>query len=254
MTWSFRFAPLLLLVAFAVPARAQDEGFELLDRGRLVAYHGDTPIATERFLYERSADSLVIIAHADRRKRAPDGTDKPYKKSMTLVARAEDFGLIRYTSTESFYQHVISRNISPNDTMLVIFMEVDGRGVGSSIDRPPGRFFAVDQGLFSLFDVVARNVHGRLFGPRPLQLVVLGEDSKAVEATVSPAGHDTVGWGGRRVITERVVLADSSGTFTLWLSPEGHLLRLENEKLGLVVMREPPEAPAPARRRRSANR
>ena len=83
---------------------------------------------------------------------------------------------------------------------------------------------------------------------------MLGEDSKTVQATATPAGADTVTWGGRRVITQRVLLADSSGTFTLWLSPEGHLLRLENEKQGLVVMREPPETPAPTKHHKPASR
>jgi len=245
---------LLAVLAMAGIARAQDAGFELVDRGRLVAFHGDTPIATERFLYERSADTLVILAHASRRQTAEDGTVTPYVKSMTLIARADDFGLVRYASTETFGKHRITRNITPNDTLIVVDTDVDQRGAGNSIERPPGRFFAIDPGLFTLFDIVGRNLHGRIYGPRPVQLVVLGEEAQSVQATATPAGNDTVTWGGRRVVTERVTLADSSGTFTLWLSPEGHLLRFEDPARQISVVREEPAPPPAVKRRRPATR
>jgi hypothetical protein len=243
----------LVFAAAAVPARAQDPGFTLVDRGRLIAYHGDTPIATERFLYERSGDSLVIIAHANRREQAADGSIKPYSKSMTLVARADDFGLLDYHSTEDFDGHVISRHVMPNDTMLTISTEVDKRGAASTLERPPGRFFAVDPGIFTLFDVIVRNLHGRLYGSRPVPLVVLGEDSQAVDAVATPSDPDTLDWGGRRVPTDRVLLSDDTGLYVLWVSGDGHLLKMQNEKLRMIVEREAPEneapAPPPARRR-----
>ena len=89
---------------------------------------------------------------------------------------------------------------------------------------------------------IAPNVRG--------QLVVLGTDTRNVEATATLAGPDTVVWGGRRVVTERIALRDSTSAFTLWLSPEGHMLRLESEDGQLVVMREPPATRSSVKRPR----
>jgi hypothetical protein len=250
MTSSHRLvvAGLALGCALAVPVLAQDTSSRLLDRGRLITYQNNVPVATERFEYTQRGDSIVIAAGAERRVRQADGTDKRYGKGMVLITRVDDFGMINYTSNERIDDHLVTHSILPAETLLTIYSEKDGRGSADMIERPPGRIFAVDAGMASLFDVIGRNLQHRIYGSRPVQLIVLGTPARTVTATATLAGPDTVQWGGRRVITERIALRDSSAAFTLWLSPEGHMLRLESEDGRMVVMREPPDLPPPSRR------
>jgi hypothetical protein len=244
-----------LALALAATARAQDAPSGVFDRGRLITYQGSVPIASERFEYSRQGDSLVVSAGTERRRRMPDGTEKRISKAMTLYARADDFGMLRYVSNETADGRTIVRSIEPGDTSITVSTEIEGVSGGADmVDRPPGRFFAVDPGLFTLFDVIGRNLQHRIFGSRAVQLVVLGDNTKNVEAKATLAGADTVVWGGRRVVTERIALRDSTSAFTLWLSPEGHLLRLESEDGRLVVMREPPAVPPAAKRPRAKPR
>lgn len=243
-------AGLALTVTMAATARAQAAAPKILDQGRLVTFQGDVPVATERFVYSLQGDSLIVSAGTERRRRQSDGSQKRYTKNMVLIARTDDLGMLNYTSNEWLDGHSATRSILPTDTLLTTYSEVDGaNGSADLLERPPGRIFAMDQGLFTLFDVIGRSLQHRIFGSRPVQLVVLGKPARSVEATATLAGADTVVWGGRRVVTERIALRDSSGAFTMWLSPEGHMLRLESEDGRLVVMREPPAA-APAKRPR----
>ena len=244
-------AGLAIMLALAASAPAQGPPSGTLDRGKFVTFRGDVPIASERFEYSRQGDSLVVTANTERRRRKPDGSEERMTKSMELHARASDLGMLSYTSTETADGRSVARTILPNDTMLtVLTTAVGGAGEADIIDRPPGRFFVMDTGLFTLFDVIGRNLQHRIFGSRSVQLVVLGTDTRNVEATATLAGPDTVVWGGRRVVTERIALRDSTSAFTLWLSPEGHMLRLESEDGQLVVMREPPAIRPPAKRPR----
>ena len=244
-----------LTVALAANTPAQDASSRILDRGKFVTFKDDVPIATERFEYSRQGDTLVVTANAERRRRKPDGSEQRTTKSMVLHARADDFGMLKYASNETDDGRTLVHGIVPNDTMLTVFTEAAReRGGADMIERPPGRFFAIDTGLFTLFDVIGRNLQHRIFGSRAVQLVVLGTETRNVEATATLAGPDTVVWGGRRVVTERIALRDSTSAFTLWLSPEGHMLRLESEDGRLVVMREPPASTPTVKRPRPRSR
>ena len=82
----------------AVPARAQstaDTG--LVDAGRFIVYQGGTPVSTERFEYRRTGDSTVVTAITDLRTREADGSEKAFKKTMAVVVRSADFGLLATT-------------------------------------------------------------------------------------------------------------------------------------------------------------
>jgi hypothetical protein len=248
-------AGLAITLALAASAPAQVAPSGTLDRGKFVTFRGDVPITTERFEYSREGDSLVVTANTEHRSRKPDGSEARMTKSMELHARASDFGMLNYTSTETADGRTLVRSILPGDTLLTVVTETAGGAGGADvIDRPPGRFFAIDTGLFTLFDVIGRNLQHRIFGSRSVQLVVLGTDTKNVQATATLAGPDTVVWGGRRVVTERIALRDSTSAFTLWLSPEGHMLRLESEDGQLVVMREPPATKSSVKRPRPRTR
>jgi hypothetical protein len=246
---------MLLIVAAALfaaarPVRAQEPG-SVSDSGRLVVFSHGEPVATEDFQYEQHGDSLFVTSHADRHAKAADGTVKPYMKSMELIEHADDGAILLYLSTEKFDGKKINRSVLPSDTTITVTTEKDDYfGSADKLVRLPGRLYVLDAGLFTLFDVIGRNLHGRIFGERPVALVTMGNSNRAIAATAAPAGRDTIRWGTKPVVADRITLTDSSSVFTLYTSPSGSLLRLENADADLVVMRQPPAVPAASRRRR----
>lgn len=237
--------------AFAqAPGTVTASGTTVLDSGRFVTFSGGTPVATEDFMYEQRHDSLFVTSNVTRHARANDGTVKPYQKSMEMIAKADDAALLLYASTEKFDGNHVNRMVSPAESTVTVTVEKGAYGAADAVVRPPGRISVLDAGVFTLFDVIARNLNGRLFSPRPVGLIVLGDQTVAMETTASPAGRDTLRWGARRVVTERIQLSDSTATFVIWVGRDGHMLRLENARADMVVMREPPALPPASKRRR----
>ena len=217
------------------------------DVGRFVVLDHGQPIATERFQYDRVADSIQVTATIQRRMRAADGSTKTFDKQISLIVDAFDYSLRRYTSNTKFDGHLSVKGVVPGDTVMTIFTEKDDSGSADRLTQPPGRLFVMDPLVFSLFDIVCRNVHGHILKSRPISLVTLGQASATSEATVTIAGNDTIQWGGKRMIAQRYTITDAASTFLVWASPKGEMLRLEHAASGLVVLRDEPEAPAPIR-------
>jgi hypothetical protein len=237
-------AALLFALALAPkPAGAQAGAFSKPDSGRLVVYTDGREVGSEDFSFQQHGDSLVVTATARRAARGRDGSIHKFRKSMGLVAGAGDFALVSYLSQQDFDGHTIRRQVIPGDTVLTATIESDERGSADKLPRPPGRVYVLDSGLYTLFDLIGRNLHGRLFGERRIGIVALGDSSITFEATARPAGSDTVRWGNRRVVAPKLRIEDGENVFTLWTSPTGQMLRLENADHQLAVTREPPAAP-----------
>lgn len=239
---------LLLAAAVAPAARAAapgDPGIRTLDSGRLVVFANGVPVGIEDFQYDLAADSLLVSAMHTRTVSSADGKQEKWLKKFGLVVGASDFGLHSYTSNLEFGGHVRVRGIVPGDTAMTVYSEVDGAGDAVRIPQPPGRIFVMDPMLFTLFDVVCRNLSAQGLSRRPVEMVTLADEPGTSEAMAVAAGQDTISWGGRRLVAKRWSLADSSGTFTMWASPQGYMLRLVHEASGLEVLREEPK-PAPA--------
>jgi hypothetical protein len=243
-----------LVAALCAGARAQDNASHVLDSGRFAAFSNGVPVGIEDFQYEWRNDTVFVTSRVSRLRKASDGSVKKYSKSMELIADHADFGLFGYLSNESFDSVNVSRQILASDTSITVVLESNGHGAADKLVRPPGRLFVVDGAIYTMFDVVGRNLHGRLFGTRPLPLVVLADSNYTEIATVSPDGIDTLSWAGRPVITERMVLSDSTTSLRLWVAPDGRMLRLESTTSDLVVLREAPPAAIPPRRRRPQSR
>ena len=240
-----------LLLAAAVPAdqaaraaTAAEMGITTLDSGRLVVYDHGKVVGVEEFQFDRGGDSLLVSATHTRMVRSPEGQQEKWEKKFGLVMGASDFDVHSYTSNIAFAGHVRVRGIVPGDTAMTVYSEVDGAGDAIRIPQPPGRWFVMDPMLFTLFDVICRNLSAQGLSRRPIELVTLGDEPGSNEATASAAGQDTVRWGGHRLVARRWTLEDPSGRFTMWASPKGYLLRLVHEASGLEVMREEPK-PAP---------
>lgn len=214
--------------------------------------NGGRVVATEQFEYVQSGDSTTISAVVNRRARGASGVEGDFIKRMTMVLSTEDFSLRSYLSNLEFDGHTEVKGIIPaatGDTSMTVYSEVDGAGGADRLVQPPGRFFIMDPGMFTLFDVICHNLKGKTFTKRPLQLLTLGETSQTVEATIALVGRDTIAWGARRVPVRKLELSDPSGSFFVWTNDKGQLIRLEHSDSPIVVMREAPKAPKAAVRK-----
>lgn len=251
MTFSLRrpLATLVLALGLVAPAAAQQAPTTTVaDSGRFVILDHGKPVANEAFEYDLSSDSLLVTAQHVRKLKAADGSSRVLIKKLGMIVDGFDFGLRSYTSNLEFDGHVTVRGILPGDTSMTVYTETDGAGDASRVVQPPGRLFVMDPLLFTLFDVIGKNIHGKTFTTRPIQLIALGKDAVPVEAQVTANGPETVRWGGRSVVAERFTLTDPSSSFVMWVTDKGQMLRLENAANELVVMREPPPAPRRAAR------
>lgn len=237
--------PSALLLALALLLAAPATGAPptspaSIDSGRLIVLDRGTPVGYEDFEYERLGDSLVVSGVHTRTMREADGSTVKWVKKFGLVVDARDFGLRQYTSNLEVGGRLMVRGIVPGDTAMTVFTEQDGGGTAERLVQPPGRLFVMDPPLFTLFDVICRNVSAQSLSRRPVELVTLGEKPGTARATMSAAGPDTIRWGGKRMVSRRYVIADDQGTFLAWVSPEGRMLRLLHEASGLEVLREEP--------------
>lgn len=205
---------------------------------------GNQIVASEDFEYVFSGDSVTVTSSMKRKARNADGTMVDLAKRMALVVDANDFGLRSYLSNLEYDGHTQVRGVIPGDTAMTVYNETDGAGGADRLIQPPGRLFMMDPGLFTLFDVVCKNLKGKpLTTKRPIQIVAMSQSVDAVEATVVAVGADTVVWGGKRTPLRKLQLSDPSGDFVAWVNASGQMLRLEHPASGLVVMREEPAAP-----------
>jgi hypothetical protein len=248
-TATLLFAASVLLGVAGSGARAQAPASRLVDSGRWIVYSHGRPIGIEDFEYEVHGESLLVTANTRRTTRSADGASHTFEKSMGLIADFRDFALIGYTSSQKEDGRALSHHVYMGDTALTVTLETaDGRGSADRLARPPGRFYVMDGGMWTLFDLLARTLHDKLFAPRSIWLLSLGDENATSQALATPGKPDTVSWGGRRVITSRIEVTDESGAFTLWLSPSGQMLRLESPAIALAVQREPPQLPSRAPR------
>jgi len=233
---------LLLVLVAATPAAAQP-ATEAIDQGSFVLYLRDQPIGAETFGVAGRADSINSAAHSYRKTRTAAG-EELIEKQMVLVATRADFALRFYQSNETFRGKMIITGVvaGDEDTALTVFREEkDGAGVAHRLIAPPGRLFVLDSGVYSLFNLICLNLHGKVFATRPISLLTLsaGRDT-IVEAEVADLGTETIRWGARPVQARKFELRDRGTVFQVWAGPTGKMLRLTHEPTGLRVERDAP--------------
>jgi hypothetical protein len=244
-----------LAVLLAAPAaRADGDSLVVIDTGRFFVLDHGARVGVEEFEYDRQGDSVMVSATHTRTARGADGAAQEWVKKFGLVVGRQDFGLRSYVSNLAYGGHVSVRGVVPGDTAMTVYSEIDGNGDAVRIAQPPGRLFVMDPMLFTLFDVVCRNVSASGLARRPVELVTLGDPPGANEAVATVAGDDTIRWGGRRMITKRWTLKDDNSVFDVWVSPAGQMLRLVHEESGLEVLREEPKPAPRATKRKPAAR
>ncbi len=244
--------PLLLLLAAPAWAQIGAPKDESIDRGNLIVYLHDQAIGAETFGVEGHADSINYGARSYRKVHTANG-EEMIEKQMILSAGRANFALRTYQSNETIHgQTVITGVIAgEEDTALTVYREQkEGMGVANRLVAPPGRVFVLDSGIYSLFNLICLDLHGKTFASRPLSLLTLSaaQGDTIVEAQVTDRGTETIRWGSRPVQARKLELRDRDTVFEVWANPSGKMLRLVNAPTGLRVERE-----APAVKRRSTS-
>jgi hypothetical protein len=232
---------LLLLLAAATPAFAQSND-EAIDKGNLIVYLRDHPIGAETFGVEGRADSINSAARSYRKARTGN---EMIEKQMILTATRGEFALRFYQSNETVQGKTYITGVvaGEEDTAITVFHEEkQGAGVANRLIAPPGRVFVLDSGIYSLFNLICLNLHGKTFSTRPLTLLTLSAAGDTIiEAEATDLGTETIRWGSKPVQARKLQLKDRGTVFQLWASPtSGKMLRLVHEPSGLRVEREAP--------------
>jgi len=232
----------LAALLLAGPAGAQNP-LESIDQGNYLVSLSGRSIGAENFTIVARSDSVNCMAHSFVTKRTDRG-EETIEKTMGWLANRGDWSLRYYQSDETYRGETVVRGVLQleGDTALTVFVEnKSGGGTAYRRAAPPGRFFVLDSGLYTLFDLICLSLHGKTFVTRPLNLMSIGPPDSLFEAEVKDLGHETIRWGARPVQARKVQISDGSITFVAWMSPDrGRLLRLTHEASGLRVEREAP--------------
>ena len=227
--------PFAAVAVMAAPARPAT-----VDKGSFKIYRNDKALGAETFEFSELQDSLVVQARQYLKIQTPDGEESVERAADVYVNRL-DYSVRDYQSTRTFRGKTTRRGLALSDTHYVAFRENEAGGDGESRVLPPGRLYVMDSQIITLFDLVCRSLHGKTFDSRSLNLLALGPRDTMLDARATVVGSETIRWGGKPVVTRKLTLAaDSQTTFTLWVSPQGKLLRLSEPLGGLRAEREPP--------------
>lgn len=209
----------------------------VLDGGTYHVYQGDRALGAETFAFEQHGDSLFLHCQISETLPHPRG-DRKLEKTMRLLVREFDLGLILYESIQHLDGEKLVRAIVPQDTAMMVYRETDRGGTGDVRVRPPGKIFILDGQVFSLFDLICRDLHGKTFTERPLQFYVLGARDTLVRATATDLGTETIRWDMKPTEARKIRFSDGSSDFIAWVAPHGVMLRLEQPISGLRVERK----------------
>jgi hypothetical protein len=212
----------------------------ILDEGVFIISQYGEPVRAEEFAIERMGDTLLVRA-ASLVSR-PGQAERPVDKSMVLMVGPLDFAMGSYWSQQIAGPDTLRRGVevTPGDTVLTVWRQLNGGGVGDVLAMPPGRMYILDPPLFTTFNFIGRTLQGKVFDRRPIQVFVLGARDSIVAATVTDVGNESIRWGGRPVLARKLLIADAATSFTAWFAPDGRMLRLDQARDGIRVDRKAP--------------
>lgn len=232
--------PLVLLAAAAFALSATPAWAKPVDQGSFKIYRHDQALGAETFEISEGHDSLVVRARQYLNLQTTQG-EEPLERAADLLVHRLDFSLRDYQSTRTFRGSTTTRGLALSDTHYVAYREDRQGGIGESRILPPGRLYVMDSQLVTLFDVICRSFHAKTFESRPINLLALGPRDTLLEARVIVMPSETIRWGAKPVVARKLqVVADTQTTFTLWVSPQGQMLRLIEPVGGLRAERDPP--------------
>jgi len=240
-TWIAVAAACTVLAASASPSRSG-----VIDQGSFKIYSNDRALGAETFELSDGQDSLVVRARQYLVLPTSRG-DEPMEKGVDVLVSRADFGLRQYQANRTFRGATTRRAVVVADTHYVAYREGTGLGEGDSFVMPPGHVYIMDSQVITLFDLICRGLYGKEFETRPFNLLALGPRDTMLDARAVSLGNETIRWGGRPLVARKYhIVADNQTTFTVWVGPQGQLVRLVEPVGGLRAEREPPSIKRPS--------
>jgi hypothetical protein len=222
------------------PETPSTSRYSTLDDGVLIISQNGKPVRAEEFAFQRTRDTLLV--RASSMVSLPGQAERPVDKSMVLIVSPLDYAMGSYWSQFAVRADTLRRGVEffRGDTVATIWRQVDRAGTGDRVAMPPGRLYILDPPLFTTFNFLGWTLQGKPCDRRPIKMFVLGQQDTLVDATVTEVGSETIRWGGRPVLTRKLVIADKTTSFTGWYTPDGRMLRLEQATNNIRVDRKPP--------------
>jgi hypothetical protein len=232
---------LIVLVAAAIAATPGASRSDVIDRGNYKIYRHDRALGAETFEITEGHDSLIVSTRQHLTIPTPQG-DQTLERGADIRVNRTDFGLFDYSSVRTVMGVVTRRGLVVADTHYVAYRENEEGGEGESRVLPPGRLYVMEAQLVAPFDLIGRSFHAGSFESRSLNLLALGPRDTLLDARATVLPDETIRWGAKPVVARKLrIVADSRTTFTLWVGPQGQLLRLKEASGGLRVERDPPD-------------
>ncbi len=218
-------------------------GAEPVDKGSFNVYRHDQLLGAETFQITQGHDSLAVQARQYLKLQTSTG-EEPLERDADLLVNRVDFSLRSFNSIRTFQGRTIKRGIVLSDTHYVAYREDEKGGEGEARTLPPGRIYVMDSQLITMFDLICRSFQDRKFTSRDIHLLALGPRDTMLTAHARALGSETIRWGGKPVSARKLQLViDTQTTFTLWIGPQGRLLRLVEPAGGLKAERAAAAAP-----------
>jgi hypothetical protein len=232
---------LFLLVAAAIAATPGAARSGVIDKGSFKIYRGDRALGAETFEIFETHDSLYVRTRQYITVPTPQG-EEPLERGADLRVDRIDFSLRDYTSNRTFQGVTTKRGLVLSDTHYVAYREDARGGEGESRALAPGRIYVMEAQLVAPFDLICRSFHAGSFESRSLNLLALGPRDTMLDARAIVLPNETIRWGAKPVVARKLqIVADRQTTFTLWVGPQGQLLRLKEPLGGLRAERDPPD-------------
>jgi len=208
------------------------------DAGTFRVYQKDKFLGTEDFWMVQTPDSLLVRAHASQVLPRPGSAPDTLEKYAELFMGAQEHDIRTYVSQQMVNRDQLRREIMMQDTT---YTSSRTHGLGGFTDmfvRPPGRLYIVDPQVFTLFDVMLRDVGRQAVDQRSVTMIYLAGRDTSAEAVVKHMGRDSVRIGSRRYTAEKYSISDAWSQYFAWTAPTGQLLKFTLPLAGLRVERD----------------
>jgi len=208
------------------------------DAGTFRVYQKDQFLGTEDFWMVQTPDSLLVRAHASQVLPRPGSPPDTLEKYVELFMGAEEHDIRTYVSQQMVNRDQLRREVMMLDTT---YTSSRTQGLGGFTDifvRPPGRLYIVDPQVFTLFDVMLRDIGRQAIDERSVTMIYLAGRDTSAEAMVKHMGRDSVRIGSRRYAAEKFSISDAWSQYFAWTSPTGQLLKFTLPLAGLRVERD----------------
>ncbi len=216
-----------------------------VDYGSYAVSIKGTAVGIEEFVFDVYRDTIMITGASRTLVQTQNGPDT-LKKSVSVMLSSFDMALLSYQSNEAIAGNLRTRGLVMADTQYTAFWEYNKVGDAVVFDRPPGRLYVHDPGVYVLFDLIVRDLNAKEFSSRPIQLMVLGRRDTTIEAQVTRLPAERIRWGHKPVEARKYSINDGQNELMLWVDQQGRLLRLEQPASGLRVERKAPPIKTPS--------